>query len=334
MFEGEYLGGDQVKPGMPPVPAAPRIEAMPEDRLAEAAALVALLRRRGAKWADVTAEVLAEGEALPVLRRTLYCGATLFDDDSAFDVALRDASAEVNGWFADGIGVHCLFDDSYPAQLRDIHQMPPLVFTRGTLAKDRRAVAVVGTRSPTERGLAIARDAATALAGSGVTVVSGLAKGIDTAAHQAALEAGGRTVAIIGTGVNQHYPAANRSLQQRIVREGLVLSQFWPEASPTKQAFPMRNAVMSGYAAATVVVEAAHRSGARMQARLALEHGRPVVLVDSLLVHDWARDYAWRPGVTVVSSADQLLAAVDYIVSQIPGTLDPFEGLPSLVRGW
>jgi DNA processing protein len=166
-----------------------------------------------------------------------------------------------------------------------------------------------------------------------VTVVSGLAKGIDTASHEAALRAGGRTVAIIGTGVDQCYPAANRSLQDRIVSEGLVLSQFWPEAPPTKQTFPMRNAVMSGYTAATVVVEAAYRSGARMQARLALQHGRPVVLVESLLRHDWARDYAQRPGVTVVRTAEELLAAVEYIVSQIPDTADPLEGLPPLVQG-
>ncbi|WP_432836366.1 DNA-processing protein DprA [Dactylosporangium sp. CA-092794] len=305
---------------------------MPEDRLAEAAALVALLRRPGARWADIAADVLAEGRAMPVLRRALYSGATLFDDDDAFDAALDAAADEVRGWLTEGIAVHCLFDESYPAPLRDIHQMPPVVFTRGSLADDRRAVAVVGTRNPSERGVRTARRAATALARSAVTVVSGLAKGIDTAAHEAALEAGGRTVAIIGTGVNRSYPAANRPLQDRIVREGLVLSQFWPDAAPTKQTFPMRNAVMSGYAAATVVVEATYQSGARMQARLALQHGRPVVLVDSLLEHDWARDYATRPGVYVVGNVDELLAAVDDIVSQIPDPLDPLEGLPPLVH--
>ncbi|MEV8512862.1 DNA-processing protein DprA [Dactylosporangium sp. NPDC051484] len=305
---------------------------MPEDRLAETAALVALLRRPGARWADITADVLAEGSAMPVLRRALYFGATLFDDDNAIDRVLDAAAAEVRDWLAGGIAVHCLFDDTYPAQLRDIHQMPPVVFTRGTLAGDRRAVAVVGTRNPTERGLATARTVAGALAESGVTVVSGLAKGIDTAAHEAALRVGGRTVAIIGTGVNRYYPATNRSLQDQIVKDGLVLSQFWPDASPTKQTFPMRNAVMSGYAAATVVIEAAYQSGARMQARLALQHGRPVVLIDSLLVHDWARDYATRPGVMVVRTVEQLLEAVEYIVSQIPDALDPLEGLPPLVR--
>ncbi|MGI5239809.1 DNA-processing protein DprA [Dactylosporangium sp. CA-139066] len=305
---------------------------MSEDRLAETAALVALLRRPGARWADVATDVLVEGRAVTVLRRAMYAGATLFDDEDAMDVAIKAATAEVRGWLSDGIAVHCLFDASYPAQLRDIHQMPPLVFTRGALAEDSRAVAVVGTRKPTERGLTTARTIAAALAESRVTVVSGLAEGIDTAAHEASLQAGGRTVAIIGTGVNRFYPAANRLLQERIARDGLLLSQFWPDATPAKHTFPMRNAVMSGYAAATVVVEAAYQSGARMQARLALQHGRPVVLVDSLLVHDWAREYATRPGVFVVSSAEELLGAVDYIVSQIPDASDPLEGLPPLVH--
>jgi DNA processing protein len=210
--------------------------------------------------------------------------------------------------------------------------MPPVVFTRGTLSEDRRAVAVVGTRKPSEHGLTTATQIATALAENGVTVVSGLAQGIDTAAHTAALKARGRTVAVVGTGVNRTYPAANAALQRRIVDNGLVLSQFWPDASPTKQTFPMRNATMSGYAAATVVVEAAYQSGARMQARLALQHGRPVVLTDSLLAHDWAREYAQRPGVHVVGSPEQLLATVDEIVRQIPDSFDDMEDLPPLVR--
>ncbi|WP_409074228.1 DNA-processing protein DprA [Micromonospora chalcea] len=303
---------------------------MSDDRQAQVAALVALLRRPGARWTEIAAEVLAEGSALPVLRRQLGADETLFADDPMRD-ALDAARTELQAWAADGIGIHTLLDDTYPARLRDIHQMPPVVFTRGALAEDRRAVAVVGTRKPTDQGIGIAETCATALAESGITVVSGLAAGIDTAAHTAALRAGGRTVAVIGTGVNRYYPAGNRSLQNQIVKDGLVLSQFWPEAPPGKHTFPMRNAVMSGYAAATVVVEAAYRSGARMQARLALQHGRPVVLADSLLQHDWAREYAKRPGVYVVSTANQLVATVDHIVRQIPDSPQALEGLPRLV---
>ncbi|MTK00428.1 DNA-processing protein DprA, partial [Micromonospora sp. CP22] len=280
---------------------------MPEDHQAQVAALVALLRQPGVRWTEITAEVLAEGSALAVLHRHLGAGQTLFADDPVRD-GLNDALVELRTWAADGIDVHSLFDDTYPARLRDIHQMPPIVFTRGTPAEDRRAVAVVGTRQPSDHGIGIAETCATALAESGITVVSGLAAGIDTAAHTAALRAGGRTVAVIGTGVNRYYPAANRALQDQIVKDGLVLSQFWPDAPPGKHTFPMRNAVMSGYAAATVVVEATYHSGARMQARLALQHGRPVVLANSLLQHDWAREYATRPGVYVVSTANELVA--------------------------
>ncbi|MEU5548166.1 DNA-processing protein DprA [Micromonospora sp. NPDC047793] len=315
---------------LPPVHSTSRISAMPESHQVQVAALVALLRQPGARWAEVAAEVLAEGSALAVLRRQIGAGETLFGDDPVRD-ALGAARAEMQAWAAEGIEVYSFFDDAYPARLRDIHQMPPIVFTRGTLAEDRRAVAVVGTRRPTERGVGIAETCAAALAESGITVVSGLAAGIDTAAHTAALRAGGRTVAVIGTGVNRCYPAANRQLQDQIIEDGLVLSQFWPDAPPAKHTFPMRNAVMSGYAAATVVVEAAYRSGARMQARLALEHGRPVVLADSLLQHDWAREYADRPGVHVVSTANELVATVDLIVHQIPNSPQALEGLPRLV---
>ncbi len=138
-------------------------------------------------------------------------------------------------------------------------------------------------------------------------MVSGLAAGIDTAALRAALEARGRAVAVIGTGLRRSYPRENAGLQERIAREGLVISQFMPDAPPAKFMFPMRNAVMSGYSAATVVVEAPYRSGARMQARLALEHGRQVFLLESLLVNDWAQGYARRPNTTVVRTVADVL---------------------------
>ena len=187
---------------------------------------------------------------------------------------------------------------------------------RGSLtADDERSVAVVGTRRPSEGGLQRARDIASGLVAAGYTVVSGLADGIDTAAHLAALERGGRTVAVIGTGLHRAYPARNASLQQRIADDAAVVSQFWPDAPPTRTSFPMRNVVMSGLARATVVVEASHTSGARMQARFALEHGRPLFLLGSLLKHDWARQFAERPGTYVVRSADEVVERVERLVS-------------------
>jgi DNA processing protein len=207
-----------------------------------------------------------------------------------------------------GLELVTVLDDEYPAQLRTIHRGPPFLFFRGSLvAEDVDGVAVVGTRKPTDRGLRQAAEVATGLAERQVTVVSGLAAGIDTAAHRGALRAGGRTVGVIGTGLLQHYPRENADLQERLARDHAVISQFWPEAPPTKTSFPMRNGVMSGYAAATVVIEASYRSGARMQARLALEHGRPVLLMRTLLEHDWARAYAERPGTYVVRDSTEVL---------------------------
>ena len=176
-----------------------------------------------------------------------------------------------------GISLVTVLDTSYPVNLRMVHDRPSVLFIRGHLAPDdERSVAVVGTRSATPDGLALARSIAGGLSDAGYVVVSGLAAGIDSAAHIAALKNDRRTLAVIGTGLYEYFPPENRPLQDRIASEHAVLSQFWPDQGARKWTFPMRNAVMSGFARATVVIEASHTSGARMQARLALEHGRPV----------------------------------------------------------
>jgi DNA processing protein len=301
-----------------------------DERFRRTAAIVALLRLPKASWPEVAATVLDCGDPLQVLAERVSDDGALFSIGESVDSMLDAAVAELTAWTAEQVGVYSCLDDAYPGQLRDIHQVPPLLFTRGRLAADSRAVAVVGTREATPEGISTATAIARHLATAGVTVVSGLATGIDTAAHTAALAAGGRTVAVIGTGINRYYPAANTQLQQRIAIDGLVVSQFWPDAPPTKTSFPMRNAVMSGYAAATVVVEAAYRSGARMQARLALEHGRPVVLPRKLLAHDWARDYAARPGVHVVDNLDDLLVTVEGLTANMVPGMEALRGLAHL----
>lgn len=295
----------------------------------EKAALVALLRLPKVRWSEVAIDILECGGATRLLETRLNNADTLFSS-GAVEAALSAATQDIAQWESEGIGVKAFFDEDYPAPLRDIHQLPPLIFTRGELNDDRRSVAVVGTRQASERGLDIARTVATTLAKSGVTVVSGLAAGIDTAAHIAALAAHGRTVAVIGTGIRLGYPAKNRELQERICNEGLVVSQFWPDAPPTKQSFPMRNAVMSGYAAATVVVEAPWKSGARIQARLALQHGRPVVMPDDLLQHDWAREYSEYPGVFVVHDPDELLRVVDKLIAEVDPDIGQAQEIPRL----
>ena len=292
-------------------------------RRQETAALLALYQGRRKGWITLADEIEECGSALAVLERDLVTGQgdllTLASDPVA--ERLATVEAQLSDWEAAGLQLVTLLEDEYPDQLRSVHQRPPFLFYRGRLDRnDSSGVAVVGTRNPSDAGMRRAQEIAGGLAEQGRTVVSGLATGIDTCAHRAALAAGGRTVAVIGTGLLRSYPAENADLQRQLAEEHLVLSQFWPDAPPTKSSFPLRNAVMSGYAAATVVVEAAWKSGARMQARLALEHGRPVFLLESLLEHDWARSYAERPGTTVVTDAQEVLDRLDQLQA-VPGRL-------------
>jgi DNA processing protein len=280
----------------------------------EQAAVVALVRRGGALWAEIADRIAARGSALALLREGPGDDGqeALFPLDDYSD-ELEEAENDLLAWAKEGMSLVTVLDSGYPLNLRLVHQQPPFLFARGTVADDELSVAVVGTRQPSDRGVRFAAEIARGLAERGVTVASGLAQGIDTAAHTAALAVGGRTVAVIGTGLRRSYPAQNAKLQQQIAEQGLVLSQFWPDAPPTKQSFPMRNAIMSGYCLATVVIEALERSGARMQARLALEHGRRVFLMRSLLEHEWARDYAQRPNTTVVDSAQQVFDELEHL---------------------
>jgi DNA processing protein len=285
----------------------------------ELAATIALMRIGGRPWSHYADLIESAGSAVAVLQGDYESdepeALTLFTDP-AEEPDLRAIAEEIKTWRSEGIELLSVLDDGYPVNLRTIYNRPPLLFVRGELVEaDDRSIAVVGTRRPTKRGLATARDVATRLSGAGLTVVSGLAEGIDTAAHRATMDAGGRTFAVIGTGLHRAYPAQNAELQRRLAEETAVISQFWPDSPPTKRTFPMRNVVMSGIALATAVIEASDTSGARMQARFALDHGRPVFLLSRLLEHQWARDYADRPGTFVVESPDEILARVERLTS-------------------
>jgi DNA processing protein len=168
--------------------------------------------------------------------------------------------------------------DDYPAQLRDAPEAPEVLYVRGTLMReDAFAVAVVGSRRATPYGIAAAGDLSRELASRGVTIVSGLARGIDSAAHRGALRAGGRTIAVLGSGVDVIYPPENRRLAAEIEANGALVSQFAPGTPPLAHHFPARNQVIAGLALGVVVVEAAERSGALITARLAGEMGREVM---------------------------------------------------------
>jgi DNA processing protein len=203
-----------------------------------------------------------------------------------------------------------VLDEAYPLNLRLIYNLPPFLFVRGTewTDADVRSVAVVGTRSPSPEGVKRATQLADQLVKAGVTVVSGLARGIDTAAHRATLSGGGRTIAVIGTGITRSYPRENTALAEEIVQSGVLVSQFWPSTSPAKWTFPRRNVVMSGMAQGTAVVEASSTSGARMQARLALEHGKKVFLLRSLVTaQPWARKFVAERGAVEVSAVSEIV---------------------------
>lgn len=144
--------------------------------------------------------------------------------------------------------------------------------------EDIRSVAVVATREASAAGIRRAQRMAQTLAERGVTVISGMAKGIDSAGHRAVLDTGGRTIAVLGTGITRCYPCENRGLAEEIMAQGALVSQFWPTRSPGKDTFRRRNVIISGLSQSTLVIEATSTSGAEMQARLALEHGKKVFL--------------------------------------------------------
>ena len=224
------------------------------------------------------------------------------------DRAEQDALSQLKDWNSEGITAVAYSEDGYPQRLAETAGAPPLLFLRGELVRgDGTGVAIIGTRSPTPVGIRLASHLAGGLVEAGLTVISGLAAGIDTAAHVAALAAGGRSIAVLGNGFHHVYPAANAALQARLQ---VLVSQFRPEQGPRRESFPKRNAVMSAISSATVIVEAGERSGARIQARHAIAQGRPLFLMASLLSQEWARTLAPQAGVRVINAPDELIAAL------------------------
>lgn len=198
----------------------------------------------------------------------------------------------------------------YPPLLKEIHDPPGVLFVRGTLLPgDRLAVAIVGTRHASRYGLKQAATIAASLARSGITVVSGMARGIDSAVHRATLEAGGRTIAVLASGVLAPYPPENVGLADEIAAQGCLVSEAAPTMPPISGMFPQRNRIISGLTLGTIVVEAADRSGALITARHAWEQNREVFAVpgpiDSRLSQGPHR--LIRDGAKLVSSIDDVL---------------------------
>ena len=207
-------------------------------------------------------------------------------------------------------------DENYPRLLRQIYDPPLVLYTKGVLTeKDRNAVALVGSRQTTQYGTEVARKLAYQLAYVGVTVVSGGARGIDTAAHQGALSAGGRTVAVLGTGIDIVFPPENRELFERIAGQGAVVTQFPFRRQADKQTFPIRNRIVAGMSLGTVVVEANLTSGALITANFATDYGRQVFAVPGRIDSPRSKGCheLLKKGATLCESAEDILSEFEYL---------------------
>lgn len=277
----------------------------------EAALLLALLTQTRESWAGVAKELATLGSVAAVVESRPELQPSLFDDFNPLEEATNRCREELEKLADRDIRCLPLTDDDYPNALREMKAPPPFVFIRGTLDhRDHAGVAVIGSRKVPQASLDLAHTWAADLAAAGVVVISGLAAGVDRAAHLGALSARARTTAVIGTGILQAYPAENRELQERIAAEGLVVSQFLPTAPPSKTSFPMRNAVMAAWSRATLVIDAGDRSGAALQARLAFEQGKTLLLHIQLQAETWARDFVENGKAAFVASPQEVTDAL------------------------
>lgn len=189
-----------------------------------------------------------------------------------------------------GVKVLTCHDSGYPARLKEIYDYPPLLYVRGSLKpEDEWCLAVVGTRRATVYGRQVTEEITADLARSKITIVSGLAKGIDSVAHHSALEAGGRTIAVFGCGLDIVYPAENADLARRIIQQGALVSEYPLGTKPRADNFPRRNRIMSGLSLGVLAIEAGETSGAMITARMALEQNREVFAIPGSILSPASR---------------------------------------------
>ncbi len=256
---------------------------------------------------------------LPGVNLAPLLSAGLFEDARERLDSARDAGRRVILWG----------DPDYPLRLDEIVDPPPVLWIRGTLEPgDQFAVALVGSRQASPGGLTAARRLAREGARQGLTIVSGLAKGVDAQAHIGALEAGGRTLAVLGCGLDHVYPKENAALYERIARQGALISEFWPETSPLPVNFPRRNRIIAGLSLAVVVVEAGERSGALITARLALEQNREVMALPGPAGASFAKGAhrLIKDGAALVETMAEVLAEIkprllEGLTAPAPGNL-------------
>ena len=223
-----------------------------------------------------------------------------------------------------GATVVTLDDADYPALLREIHDPPTVLYVWGKLEpRDHHAIGIVGSRRTSHYGLECAKKISYQIAYAGLTVVSGLARGIDTASHQGALAAKGRTIAVLGTGLNHLYPIENQALAEKIVSAGAVVTEFPMETTPDRQTFPMRNRIISGWGFGLLVVEAGFNSGALISAAQAADQGRNLYAIPGPIDRPTSQggNRLIQQGAKLVMSVDDILEDVHTLFPKAPELL-------------
>lgn len=229
-----------------------------------------------------------------------------------------DPDVEVERLAAAGVTALAQNDPRYPSRLREIDDAPPVLYVKGAWTDaDEYSVAVVGTRRATAYGRMAAQELSRGLAANGITVVSGLARGVDTVSHRAALDAGGRTVAVLANGLDTVYPPENRRLTEEIAERGAVISDYPLGTKPRADFFPRRNRILSGVSLGTLVIEGDHDSGAMITAKFATEQNREVFAVPGSIfsVQSKGPFGLIKDGATPVATAEDILEALDLSVA-------------------
>lgn len=270
----------------------------------------------------VAADWLRRGDAPATVTRRLVAANTRDDPGHREDVRSLAAGA-IRRAASSAITAVTWSDAAYPAALTTIVDPPPVIWTRGRVeALGGPAVAIVGSRAASPYALAVAEQLAGDLAARGLVIVSGLARGVDSAAHRGALAAGGVTVAVLGSGVDVIYPAEHAALARSIDVAGAVISELVPGTTPLQWFFPLRNRIISGLSRAVVVIEAGEKSGSLITARCALDQGRDVLAVPGNVLSGRNRGAhaLLRDGAKIVESADDILEELGMSPGSAGGT--------------
>ncbi|MEW6557046.1 MAG: DNA-processing protein DprA [Elusimicrobiota bacterium] len=251
---------------------------------------------------------VSENELLQVEGIEPKTAKIIAEERNKIDVQKEIKEAEKNGF-----QIIAAFMDNYPQTLKTIYDYPPVLYTKGNISeRDAIAVAIVGTRRLTTYGKMVCEYLTRELVNAGITIVSGLARGIDTVAHQTAVSEKGRTIAVLGNGLSYHYPPENRKLEDRIAENGAVISEFPLHTKPDRQNFPRRNRLISGLSLGVVVVEADEKSGALITAKSAIEQGRDVFAIPGSIFSKYSKG----PN-TLIKEGAKLVSGVDDIINEI-----------------